>query len=752
MPSARFDALASTQPRIKRDVLFTETPDGVLFHNADGGFRLRARSAYRFATVLVPHLNGEHTVADLCQGMSDRQREMVGELIGTLYERGFARAVAPTEAGLVIGAEAGKDVARRFAAQIAYVDHYTDDAERRFQKFRDARVVVVGQDAVARWCVLSLVRNGSAAVGVLPGLARSGIDEAVLEARADGCPVDVHDLAAPTAGSGPLTWSDLSGYDVVVVTGGAEAPRSLLPLLRAGVPAGRILLPAWSFGDRAVVGPSMSGRTSGCWVCAVLRWGANDGAAEAADLWSWLALTPADGTPALFREPGPSRTWPPAPAHGVRPGRPMAAMLGNLLGYEVFRLLTGALPAETAGKLIIQDIDSLDVTSEVLLPHPCCPMCAGAAEAVVPDVRLPDVEASVTAPSELPTVATAREADTLIDELNRRSVLVQEHTGVFTRFDDEAITQTPLKLSIVELGLGHGRRQRVAAVDVHHFAGARMRALHRAAEVYAEHVTPHRDATAPDSGVHIAPERLSTYAGYGATADVRGWLLATSLLTNEQLLVPKESVRTKGSDGGERLFEATSAGTRAGASIGGAAAEGLLSALAYDALRRAVRGAGAARVHVNSLTDPELTFLVRSAGNLGVECELLDLGEQARSGVAAVLARSGARWALAAERTWQAAASAALRDLLGEVQAEQQGIGEVSFRGPVLPDLDPYAIAVHTAVPAADTTAPSWDEVLRRLSEQRRDALVVPLGSQDLARAGLHVVKILLTSEVPSAG
>ncbi|WP_261384022.1 TOMM precursor leader peptide-binding protein [Streptomyces sp. T12] len=684
--------------------------------------------------------------------MNDRQREMVGELVGTLYERGFARAVAPTEAGLSIGAEPGAEVARRFAAQIAYVDHYVDDAGRRFQKFRDARVVVVGQDAVARWCVLSLVRNGSAAIGVLPGLTRTGIVEAVLEARADGCPVDVHDLAEPTAGSGQLTWTDLSGYDVVVVTGGAEAPRSLLPLLRAGVPEGRVLLPAWSFGDRAVVGPSMSAATSGCWVCAVLRWGANDGAAEAADLWSWLALA-ADGMPARCGEPGASTMRPSTPAQEVRPGRPLAAMLGNLLGYEVFRLVTGALPAETAGKLIIQDVHSLDVTSEVLLPHPCCPLCADAAEAVVRDVRLPDEETSVTALSVLPTAATAREADTLIDELNRRSVLVQEHTGVFTRFDDETITQTPLKLSLVELGLGHGRRQRVAAVDVHHFAGARMRALHRAAEVYAEHVVPYRDAVATDSAVHIAPERLSTYAGFGAAADVREWMVATSLLTDERLLVPRESVHVRGAGSGERLFEATSSGTRASASIGGAAAEGLLSALAYDALQRTVRGTGAAHVLLDSVTDPELTFLVRSASNLGVDCELLDLGEQARSGVAAVLARSGTRWTLAAERTWQAAASAALRDLLGEVQAEQQGIGDgVSFGGPVLPDLDPYAIAVHTTVPAADTAATPWDAVLRRLGEQRRDALVVPLGSQDLERAGLHVVKVLLTSEAPSAG
>jgi hypothetical protein len=181
-------------------------------------------------------------------------------------------------------------------------------------------------------------------------------------------------------------------------------------------------------------------------------------------------------------------------------------------------------------------------------------------------------------------------------------------------------------------------------------------------------------------------------------------------------------------------------------------ADGLLSALAYDALQLAVRGTGAAHMTLEAITDPELTFLVRSARNLGVECELLDLGEQDRSGVTVVLARSDTRWALAADLTRQAAASAALRDLLGEIQAGQQGIREgLSFSGPVLPDLEPHAIPVTTTVPLAGTNAPSWADVMRRLGGQGRDALVVPTGSEDLARAGIHVAKVLLTTEAFNA-
>src|SRR5690606_30136981 len=68
MPTTPYEETADTRPRVRRDVLFTETPDGVIFHNADGGFQVTSPSAYRFATLLVPHLDGSRTVAEICTG------------------------------------------------------------------------------------------------------------------------------------------------------------------------------------------------------------------------------------------------------------------------------------------------------------------------------------------------------------------------------------------------------------------------------------------------------------------------------------------------------------------------------------------------------------------------------------------------------------------------------------------------------------------------------------------------------------
>ncbi|HWM35525.1 MAG TPA: TOMM precursor leader peptide-binding protein [Streptomyces sp.] len=773
MATAAFEAVAATRPRIRRDVLFTGTPEGVLFHNAEGGFQLTAKSAYRFATLIVPHLNGQHSVLEISEGFGERQRAMLGELIRTLYARGFARDVPEPDGQPGDEGFPSPDAARRFAPQIAYVDHYTDDAERRFERFRQTRVAVLGEDEAARWCVLSLIRNGSAAIGVLPGLQRPQIDAEAEEAAADGCPVELATLPGAAGGTGgtgaagECTWAQLESFDIVLVTGGPRAAQRLFPLLKEGVPEGTAVVAAWSFGERAVMGPLMTHGRAGCWSCAVLRLGTGEESAAAADVWSALALPGA----------GPA---------GGSPGRPLAAMTGNLLGYEVFRFTTGALRAETDGQLIVQDMASLDVTSEPLLPHPRCTLCtpaerevagAGAARATAQAATVDLAMAGEEAVA-MPDVATARDADALVEELNRRSLLlVREHAGVFRRFADEALTQIPLKAGVVELGVGHGLLRRIAAFDVHHVAGARMRALNAAAEVYAEHVVPADELTAGERldaaremMPALAPGTFTTAAGTGATEDdVQAWTVATSLVSKEQLLVPAAAVRTFTAGNSARLFESTSAGTGSGSTLPDATARGLLSALAHDALVRTLRGTPATPVEPKAATsapggeaDAEVTFLVRSLDQLDLRWELLDLGESGRTGVHVLLAHAEGEWAVGSETCRAAAAVAALRDLLGRIQlSREEGMAPAGTGDPLLRDLAPGTLAVDGGAAtdgvgtgdavnggpggASSDEPVAWTYVLERLRKAGRDALVVPTGSADLAAVGISTVRVLLT-------
>lgn len=748
-----FDALAATRPRVRRDVLFTETPGGVLFHNADGGFHLTGRTAYRFASLMVPHLAGHHRLADICQGFGPAQQAMAAELVKTLYERGFARDIPDDETTPLAAPDATRTpvptaltdaVTTRFAAQIAYADHYADGALARFRRYRTTRVAILGTGPVARWCALSLVRNGGGHLAV-EGDAHT--DPALLaeiaELATQDCPVTLDSLTA--APDGTPDWAALDGYDIVVVTG-ADAAARTHALLTAGVPDGKTLIPAWTFGRRSVTGPLSRAGSTGCWSCAVLRLGGNTDAGTAADIWSEVA----GGATAR--------------AAGVSPlTGPVAAMSGNLLGYEIFRLTTGVLPAETDGQVLVQDLESLDVMAEPVQPHPRCALCAPATKA--PRPALPG---GPTLPI-TPTVESAGEAEALVEGLNRISTaLVRPFTGIFSRYDDESLTQTPLKISRVELAVGHGPRRRIAAFDVHHLAGARLRALYAAAETYVEHVvpvTPEPPAPDDDTIAALAPDHLTTGSGTGAGAETVGaWVTAVSLLTKEPVRVPAAAVRPFGPYNAGRLHQATTAGAGAGPGPQEAAGRGLLSALAHGALLRAVRGEARGALVTSPAAgepdaDPELVFLLKSVPNVGIRAELVDLGEQEHSGAHVVLARetggtqgTGAgtegqgRWAVAAGLSRTAAACAALRDLLGQVQLDAEDpAGDVDTGDPLMGELAAATVLLTAEPVAADTTATTFDAVLDRLRAAGRDVLYVATTPADLPAGGISTARVLLT-------
>ncbi|MGW4881430.1 TOMM precursor leader peptide-binding protein [Streptomyces sp. NPDC004262] len=751
-----YEEIAQSRPRIRRDVLFTRTPSGVLFHNAHGGFNVVTQSAYRFAALMVPHLDGERRVEELCAGLGDKQRDMVVQLVRALYARGFARDAAPRPAADVLAPQ----VAERFAHQLDYLDHYADNATERFLRFRSSPVAVLGDDALARWAALGLLRNGCAAVAVtdqgVPGvLSRelhgvAGLAELEAETASlteAGCAPGLTRLAEPADGT--YGWDALDGWDTVLVTG-ATGHRQLLRLLGEGVPAGRRLLGAWTFGDRAVVGPVMTAGTPGCWCCAALRLGAGADAADSADLWASVGPGAPLGTPPL-----------------VLAG-PLAGMLGNLLAFEVFRLVTEALPAETRNQVIVQDLDSLDVLSEPLLPHPRCPYCsAGDTEDAVTSeaagltgevLRAPHADDE---PGVLPVGGAADEdtARAALSALEKRDVLVRERAGVFTAYTDDEWEQTPLKVSTVRLGTAPGRVRRISAADVHHVAGARLGALFRAAEVYAEHVVPPRvlESAALEAALgkwdRVPPAALTLSSGLDVPAErVAHWSEATSLLDGRTVLVPTGAVRTLGGWNDSGLFERTSAGTGAAGSPRAALARALRTALAHDALRCAVRRTAPLPV-VNPASladDPELLFLLRSAENLGVAAEVLDLTAAGGGLLPVALARltdpetGEVRWAAGSGLRHHAAVLEALRDLLGAEQL-RRAAGPADTGDPLWADLDAAAlVADGTASVVRDPT--TWSAVLDALAAGR-DAFVVPVTAPDLAAGHVHAVRVLLTGE-----
>ncbi|GHJ47298.1 hypothetical protein Cs7R123_46400 [Catellatospora sp. TT07R-123] len=719
--STAYETVAHSRPRMRHDVLYTRTEDGVLFHNSNSGFRLTSPTAYRLASLLVPHLNGRNRVADICAPLPDAQRTMIGELIRALYDREFARDIPDDDADP--SAVLDPAVAAHFAAQLAYIDHYVGGAPRRFADFRAGAVTVLGDGPIARACAAGLLRNGAASVTVSAGVT-AALTADLAELDEAGCSVTVAEMPA---GLSEPRWADLDDSGIVVVAGGPDAPRDILRLLAEGIPAGRLLLPAWVAGPRLLIGPLHGPGRHGCWCCAMLRLADNDTTGAAARVWQAAALPPGHAVA------------------GEQPGGPLAAMVGNLLAYEVFRLATGALPAETDAAVLVQHLASLDVLAEPLLTHPSCGFCRpGPAPYDVSSVALdPPREAGQD-----PTTA----AEAAVAQLAAHQPLLQPHLGLLRRYDDEQWDQTPVKAGGVELTAG-GRRRTVTAFDVHHVAAARLRALRAAAVAYTGHTAVTEPAPS-DLPRHDAA-RLGLASGW-AESGPAAWVQARLLATGRPVAVPRAALEPFGPANTDHAVEPTCAGAGAGADLAEAVRAGLASALSHRALRRLLDGAGEARqIRPQTLGDtPELRFLTKSAANLGVQVELLDLGGGPAPSAATVLARcedaaSGRTLhALATDPDWTVAATATLRDVLGQAQLLRQKPGrDVDTGDPLLVDFDAAAVTPAGDADGRPEARGTWTDVLAELRTAGLDVLVAPVSGPDLARGGLIAVRVLLAAE-----
>lgn len=724
------DTYAETWPRVRRDVLYTETPDGVLFHNASGGFHLNGASAYKLATLVLPFLNGEHRLGNLLAALGPGQQAMVGELVRMLTEQGFARDAAEDREQPVVLDEA---VAGRFAEQIAYVDHYANRAASRFAAFRASSITVVGGGEAAAWCALGLLRNGAGTVRVLtPPGAAADFTTAVAEAGAltdAGCPAELTLTPQPDR----LGWADLAGSDFVIVADD-RGPRQLTALLAAGpIPDGTRLLPMWPIGAVNVVGPLGEPGAAVCWWCAALRISWGIGEPVAAGFWSAVA------NPRLLTAPAPAVTG------------PLAAMVGNLLAFEAFRVITEVLPADTAGRVVLQDGETLSATSAAILPHPACAHTTAAT--VAP--RL-----SEGAPAPRFSVDDAQDgdvADALLAELNERTTLVDPRAGVFHEFTDEPWTQSPLKVSTVRFPTGPGVFREVAAFDLHNLANARLAALCTAAAAYVEAVVP-LPAAAPITAPVVAAESLATFSGLTAGAVPAQAVAASSLTGGGEVALPGAAVRTRSDANHALRFVPTTAGTGAGLTPEQATANAALSALTYTAVDTLLRGGTATLVDLTGADSPELTFLTRSAANVGATVELLDLSPADPRRAPVLLARATVAgqdepvWAVSGQLRWLDAAIAALRDVVGQAQVRLERAGDVDQGDPLVPGLDPATIAPTGRGPARTDAATTWDAVTEALREAGEDLLAVAVPVPDLESGGIHVVKVLHRNRTGDVG
>ncbi|MGP3988811.1 hypothetical protein [Streptomyces sp. 3N207] len=748
------DPTHDVRPRLRADALFTATEGGVLLQYSEGRFVLKGRTAYQWLCRLAPHLTGAHTVAELCNGLPEERRATVTAMVSTLLRRGVVRDVRPDDSGAQDGSSLLSDAVRdRFRDQLAYLDHQLGGGSATaFARFRDTRVLIAGRGEAAESCAVTLLRNGLRTVTLI-GAYQEPPRQLLLERdalRAVHCDADVVLHPAGEYGAGP---GDADGAaDLVVACGMGYG--ELVRRNRAALDGGPALLPLTVLDGTAVLGPLVQraghGVTGGgdewpggCWQCAVLRLAAN--------------LEP-PAAAALLRAVHTERT-------AAGPDAQLGRMLGTTLAFEVFRHRTGALPAECAGALVTQDCVTLATSRETLLAHPDCGACGG-----LPKAR-----------------GAAREPSTPASGKAEEEVLFGTHAGVFRRYADDELPQSPVRAACVEVaapGPSAVPPRAVTAFALDTQTDARAAARNAAALAYETLLHAHglpRSAApylADAAEERVSGAELSTWSGTGQDDGhpaegpwLRAWVWDSAEPPSpghgRTVAVPAAAVHPGGAVDRDGCFEPGSAGAGAGATVEAAARAGLLSVLAYEGVASALRGEALARtLPVDAAAEGDQGFLLRSVAHFDQRVTLLELPGAAPAHAVAALASDEAldetsdeapdgisdstAQALGYGTTRTEATVHALRDLVGTLQLTRHGQA-VDLGDPLVAGLDAQALAA-TAQEPVPPVAPAGPEEPwpghgpMTAAASGREVLVVVTTPPDLRAGGVETVRVLLRS------
>ncbi|ROS45982.1 hypothetical protein [Curtobacterium sp. PhB78] len=408
----------SDRPFLRRDTFYAEIEDGIQFSSTGPAFRLSGTAVFAVFERLVPFLNGDVRRDELRAAVGPSRWNFVESMLSFLAEREILRWIPQDDVDALSVDDRGL-----YTEQIAFLAQYSDRPHAAFVAFRDTPVHIVGGGEIGTTTARNLAENGHRAVRlIVPDPDSASMDQTrdLLEAE--------HVIVLPTASG--MAWFAANLTDL--------RPERCL-LIVPGDERIFVLPHQWSPG---AVAPD--------WMDAVV-------ALEAGSTIQSLQSTFIASQSSLD------------PLQGRSGSTAVQRMLGAILSYEVFKGLSGVLPAETATGLL-----SLDAVTGEATAHPVFPRTQQRRVTLSP--AAPRAEASGAITPEDSRAGSYPEWCRLVDEI----------TMPVTRFDDDEVTQLPLKVTVA---IQHNGVRR-AASSLWTTADARIGAIERACEDLVAELEP----------------------------------------------------------------------------------------------------------------------------------------------------------------------------------------------------------------------------------------------------------------------
>nr|AID54691.1 thiazole synthase [Streptomyces sp. NRRL WC-3908] len=412
------------RPKLKPDVLYVPTADGVHLFGAGANLELRGGAIYQWVDRLAPHLNGTVTLDNLLRGLPDDKRAVVAALLERLEDGGcLTDAEADEPHGLT-----DRELAT-YAPEIAFVEYYRGSAARRFETYRNSSVVVLGAGPAFTALIASALHSGVRRLRAVCTPEFPTDEDRLTELTGGSERRDPDQELIRTVLSGDSDAelaAALEGADAVLHVSSAPVTDRAVRLHRLCERADRLLVQGIVLDDVAWLGPS-----GAAWASA----------------WQRLAA------------PEPSR--PSAFLTG-----PTAAVVAGHLGLACFTALTGARDDGPPTVTRI-DLETLRTSTHPFLPHPSA------------------VDAPQESAEEFgQRVERLRSAEPLLpaDFSARAAACFDRYTGVLRALEEGDFTQLPL--NVTEAVRPEGTGERVFGWGTG-FAEARQRAALRGLARYA---------------------------------------------------------------------------------------------------------------------------------------------------------------------------------------------------------------------------------------------------------------------------
>ncbi|HEU4389202.1 MAG TPA: TOMM precursor leader peptide-binding protein [Blastocatellia bacterium] len=608
---------SSIRPKLRQDSIFLPTDEGVLFKNHTTEFVIKGTSVYRWVAALVPLLNGENTLENICSQLDSAQCGMVTRIVRVLLEKGI---VINRALDAIILPDA---IHKRFADQIEYIAHYAGERVGGFAAFRNTRLLIVGSGISFISLAGCLLRNGLERLFLCPTEHSADVLEPIsreiCSLRESGV-----DASLSLLEYSKCVPESLSEFEMVVYCADWPRLRELELLNSQCRRAGVAFLPGLIFRQLTIAGPLVRPATPGCWLCGMTRMFSYSAGDYGQSFWTEFSLA------SEFLKPSCHFSVPPAKA------------LGNSIAFEIFKFFGAYSAAETDGALLVVNTETLEPTRIPVVPYPLCPCCSSN-DPQLERRRLQE------------TVGGLIDFDISVeDRLKGVKSIVEQHYRITVNVNgadhlahtSAAYTNGPISAANSPSAEGVNPSAEIPAI-------LQWAVLQDAIGRYVSGLPDKRSMLSGsfnelcEDGLRpVAPQRISTWTG-GPTVDETcrtEWLPAYSAFDRCFCYVPAAAVYPLSQLNWAGVFQKSSAGCVVATTFERARVQGMFSVLSHERVLDLIRGrCSAFRIEAERLAfaDEQVGSMILRFQALGMDLSILALSHNTLVPVVAAVGGDG---------------------------------------------------------------------------------------------------------------